>query len=88
MADEAVKVLHHPYSQPCRAVLLLMHANKIPYEPVETDISKGEEIIITMMTAVAIKIKFAEESKEALKQVNPILQIPAINDNGFCLAER
>ena len=29
-----------------------------------------------------------EDLKETLKEVNPIVQIPAINDNGFCLAER
>ena len=29
-----------------------------------------------------------EDSKEMLKEVNPIVQVPAINDHGFCLAER
>ena len=34
------------------------------------------------------KLASAEDSKEVLKEVNPNVQIPAINDNGFCLAER
>ena len=41
MMDE-IKVYYDGGSQPCRAVLLLLRANNVPYEPVKISLSKGQ----------------------------------------------
>jgi len=38
----ALKVFFDSFSQPSRAVLLLLHANKIPYQPCMIKIAQGE----------------------------------------------
>ena len=41
----ALKVFFDSFSQPSRAVLLLMHANKIVYEKCVINIAKGKDIL-------------------------------------------
>ena len=38
---QGFKVFIDNFSQPCRAVLLLLHANKVPYEPVMINVAQG-----------------------------------------------
>ena len=38
-----IKLFQDPISQPCRAVLILLDINKIPYEPILIDIFKGDQ---------------------------------------------
>ena len=42
-----LKVFFDSFSQPCRAVLLLLHANKIQYEPKLIHIARGEQYVET-----------------------------------------
>ena len=38
-----LKLFQDPISQPCRAVMILLDINKIPFEPILIDIFKGEQ---------------------------------------------
>ena len=41
MAGSGLKVFFDSFSQPSRAVLLLLHVNKIPYEPMMIKLAQG-----------------------------------------------
>lgn len=41
-----LKVFYDAFSQPCRAVLLLLHANKVPYQPCMIKIAQGESNLL------------------------------------------
>lgn len=41
MAGSGLKVFFDSFSQPSRAVLLLLHVNKVPYEPMLLKLAKG-----------------------------------------------
>ena len=42
MEERNVKIFFDLYSQPCRAVLLFLQVNKVPYEPVSLDLCNGK----------------------------------------------
>ena len=46
MANGEIKVFFDPYSQPSRAVLLLMNINKIRYEPMQLNLCNGKDIFV------------------------------------------
>ena len=109
MASGGLKVFFDSFSQPSRAVLLLLHVNKVPYEPMLLKLAKGgwvselsveeEDGLLGLQVQISnpyalymfpLLILFAGDTitRDDLKEANPNRQVPAINDNGFCLAER
>ena len=99
MASGGLKVFFDSFSQPSRAVLLLLHVNKIPYEPMLLKLAKGgghwwichgtnEENAWSRCVGFVIYNIGDLVTREDLREANPNKQVPAINDNGFCLAER
>ena len=42
--ETGLRVFFDSLSQPCRAVLLLLHANKIQYEPQLVRVSQGKDV--------------------------------------------
>ena len=102
MAGSGLKVFFDSFSQPSRAVLLLLHVNKVPYEPMLLKLAKGacqgsyEEMregsspLPKPGAHYVLILFFAGDTitREDLKEANPNRQVPTINDNGFCLAER
>lgn len=88
----ALKLFVDRMSQPCRAILILLEANKIPYEECIIKIAKGISYSLQCsylrVHASMRMILPGEHLSEDFKKVNPNGQIPAINDNGFLLFER
>lgn len=98
----ALKVFFDSFSQPSRAVLLLLHANKIPYQPCMIKIAQGEvktidscflggerRIMLSSFTSLSLWFHAGENrTREDFMKVSPTQKVPAIDDNGFCLFER
>ena len=85
-----MKVFYDSFSQPSRAVLLLLNANKVQYEPRMIKIAKGtgKRVIQGIGKDVSWFFTAEHRTNEELIVVNPNKQVPAISDNGFHLFER
>jgi glutathione S-transferase len=84
-----LKVFVDKFSQPCRAVLMLLEANKIPYETSMVKIANGNDKKISCSVwACFITLHPGEHFTDEYKKINPMRMVPAISDNGFLLAER
>ena len=85
-----LKVFVDTFSQPCRAVLILLEANKIPYETHIVKIAKGKcdiKIDGVLLTVLA-DYPPGEHLSDEYKKINFMRKVPAIDDDGFKLAER
>lgn len=49
-ARTGLKVFYDSFSQPSRAVLLLLHANSVKYEPRMIKIAKGNQLVCSPVT--------------------------------------
>lgn len=81
-----LKVFVDTFSQPCRAILMLLEINKIPYETKIIKLAKGENLYGVFQNAFFFLS--GEHMTEEYKKINPIRKVPAIDDGGFKLTER
>lgn len=86
----SLKFFCDAFSQPCRAVLILLEANKIPYELVTIKIAKGKlsGILIHFPSFSFPCSGTGEQRSDEYKKVNPTKKVPAIDDGGYKLYER
>ena len=77
------------FSQPSRAVMMLLVANKIPYKPVIVNIAKRECVGVTYrFMFFGFSSTVENRTNEEFTKVCPAKIVPAIDDNGFTLFER
>lgn len=89
-ARTGLKVFYDSFSQPSRAVLLLLNVNSVKYEPRMIKIGKRKQLFCCLCTCDKMFSLHSVEQKtnEEFMRVNPHKKVPAIEDNGFALSER
>ena len=92
---DSVKVYFDTFSQPSRAVLLLLAANQIKYDPCLIKIAQGIEFLwhrfclSCSITCVSLCMHKGEtRTREDFLKVSASRTVPAMDDNGFHLFER
>lgn len=60
-ARTGLKVFYDSFSQPSRAVLLLLHANSVKYEPRMIKIAKGNQLVCSPVTELFSIISGAQD---------------------------
>ncbi|XP_019850564.1 PREDICTED: glutathione S-transferase T1-like isoform X1 [Amphimedon queenslandica] len=80
-----LKFYYEPFSQPSRAVWMLLEATGVPYTPCYVDLVAGMFIYCDALIKSFIYV--GDNMKEDFLKVSPTGKVPAINDDGFCLIE-
>ena len=82
---EMLKFYYEPFSQPSRAVWMLLEATGVPYTPCYVDLVAGMYVHLSFYK---ISLCIGDNLKDDFLKVSPTGKVPAINDDGFCLIER
>ena len=83
-----LKFFYDAFSQPCRAVQILLEAGNIPYQPCLVNIARGEPRSMIYTSELLINMLGETKSNEDFIKASPSKTVPAIDDNGFRLFER